>query len=116
MQALATLLGGRHGTVTVTDDAVVIRYGAIFSIDVPRVAIRSVTRTTVSWWWGIGAHMWKGRWVVNASLRDPVEVVVDPPQRGRMFGLFHGTVRAMVLSVEDTDGLIAVAGSGPAGG
>jgi hypothetical protein len=111
MRALATLFRARHGTVTVSDDGLAVRYGAVFSIDVPRAAIRSTERTTVSWWWGFGAHTWKGRWVVNASLRDPVEVVVDPPQRGRMLGLIHPTVRSLVLSVEDTDGLVAAIGT-----
>ncbi len=115
MRALATLFGARHGTVTVDDDGLAVRYGAVFSIDVPRAAIRSVARTTVSWWWGIGAHTWKCRWVVNASLREPVELVLDPPQRGRTFGFFRPTVRALVVSVDDADAFIAAAGSDLAG-
>ena len=115
MRALFTLFGARHGTVTVTDDALAVRYGALFSIDVPRAAIRRVERTTLSWWWGMGAHGWKGRWAVNASLRDPVEVSIDPPQQARMFGVLAPTVRALVLSVDGADDLIAVAGSDPAG-
>ena len=111
MRALATVFGARHGTVTVSDDGLAVRYGVLFSIDVQRAAIRSIERTTVSWWWGFGAHAWKGRWVANASLHDPVEVRVDPPHRGRILGIFHPTVRSLVLSVEDTDGLIAAVGT-----
>jgi hypothetical protein len=113
MRPLATLFGGRHGTVTVTDEAVEVRYGVVFSIDVPRVAVRTAERVDLSWWWGVGAHGWKRRWVVNGSRRQLVELGLDPEVRGRTFGL-GVRVRSLVVSVEDAAGLIAAVGSDPA--
>jgi hypothetical protein len=114
MRALVTPFGGRHGTLTVSDDDVAVRYGALFSADIPRAAIRSVGRASTSRGWAIGAHGWKGRWVVNGSRRELVELVLEPPVRGRTMGV-GVTVRSLVVSVEDPAGLIAAVGSDPAG-
>jgi hypothetical protein len=76
--------------------------------------VRSVQRVEPSWWWGVGAHGWKRRWVVNGSLREPVELDLDPEVRGRTLAL-GVRVRRLVLSVEDPAGLIAAVGSDPAG-
>ena len=110
MRALATLLGGRHAHVTVTDGDLAVDYGVVFSIDVPLAAVRSAARTEISWWRGIGAHGWKGSWVVNGSLRDLVLLTLDPQQRGRTLG-FPVRVRELILSVQDPDAFIAAVGT-----
>jgi hypothetical protein len=81
---------------------------------VPRSAVRAAERVALPWWWGIGAHGWRHRWVVNGSMRDLVELRLDPPARGRTLGI-RVTVAALVLSVDDPAGLIAAVGSDPAG-
>ena len=110
MRALATPFGGRHATATVTDDALAVRYGVMFRIDVPLTAVRSTTRTESTWWWGIGAHGWKGTWVANGSRRDLVRLTLDPEQRGRTLGI-PVRVRELVLSVQDPDAFIAAVGT-----
>ena len=110
MRGLATLFGGRHATVTVTDDALAVRDGVMFTINVPLTAVRAAARTPSAWWWGIGAHGWKRRWVVNGSSRDLVLLTLDPEQRGRTLGI-PVRVRELVLSVEDPDGFMAAVGT-----
>ena len=114
MRALATPFGGRHGTLTVSDDDVAVRYGALFSADLPRSAIRSVGPASTRRGWAIGAHGWKGRWVVNGSRQELLELVLEPPVRGRTMGIGI-TLRALVVSVEDPTGFTAAVGSDPAG-
>ncbi|MET0326599.1 MAG: hypothetical protein ABW122_05415 [Ilumatobacteraceae bacterium] len=110
MRWLATLFGGRHAHVTVTDDALAVRYGVMFSIDVPVPAIRAATRTESTWWWGIGVHGWKHTWVANGSLRDLVRLTLDPEQRGRTLGI-PVRVRELIVSVQEPDAFIAAVGT-----
>jgi len=110
MRALATLFGGRRAGATVTDDAVTVRYGVMFAIDVPRSAVRSATRVQRTWWWGIGVHGWKHVWVANGSLRDLVRLTLEPAQRARTLGI-PVRVRELIVSVQDPDAFIAVVGT-----
>jgi hypothetical protein len=110
MRVLATLFGGREAHATVTAADLVVRYGVMYRIDVPLSAVRSATRTERSWWWGIGAHGWKRRWVVNGSSRDLVLLTLEPEQRGWTLGI-PVRVRELVLSVLDPDAFIAAVGT-----
>lgn len=107
-RTLATLLGGRHGTVTLDDGSVRVRFGLMFRADVPRSAVRGAKRWTgrVGGW---GAHGRRGRWLVNGSSRGIVEIQLGSTQRGSMTGL-PVKVRELLVSVEDPDGLIAALG------
>ena len=110
MRALATLFGGRHARATVTDDGLVVRYGVMFSVDVPLTAVRSATRAERTWWWGIGVHGWKHVWVANGSQRDLVRLTLDPEQRARTLGI-PVRVRELIVSVQDPDAFIAAVGT-----
>lgn len=110
MRALATLFGGRHARATVTDDALSVRYGVMFSVDVSLTAVRSATRAERTWWWGIGVHGWKHVWVANGSQRDLVRLTLDPEQRARTLGI-PVRVRELIVSVQDPDAFIAAVGT-----
>ncbi|WP_395659402.1 hypothetical protein [Nocardioides sp.] len=99
--AIGALLAatGVRPSVEVTDDALVVDLGWSFSVTVPRTSVVAVTDEPgrkVS----IGAHGWRGRWLVNTTGGSLVTVTVDPPARGRCLGL-PVTVRELMLSIED---------------
>ena len=93
-----------------SEEALAVRYGVLFSIDVPLTAVRVAVRAESTWWRGIGVHGWKHTWVVNGSLRDLVRLTLDPEQRARTLG-FRVRVRELVVSVQDPDAFIAAVGS-----
>jgi hypothetical protein len=108
-RALATLFGGRHGTVTLDDATVRVRFGLMFRAEVPRSAVRDAKRWTgrVGGW---GAHGRRGRWLVNGSSRGIVQIQLNSTQRGSMTGL-PVKVTELLVSVEDPDGLVAALGA-----
>ena len=94
-----------HCRVEVDDGELRVRMAWLFSLDVPRVNVRSVAREEGRVW-GWGAHGWRGKWLVNGSSSGLVRIELDPPGRGRVSGV-GVEVRELVVSVEDPDGLIA---------
>jgi hypothetical protein len=108
-RALATLFGGRHGTVTLDDASLRVRFGVMFRAEVPRSAVRGATRWTgrIGGW---GAHGRRGRWLVNGSSRGIVQIQLDPTQQGSMTGL-PVKVTELLVGVDDPDGLVAALGS-----
>jgi hypothetical protein len=101
------LLGivAEHCRVEVDDGELRVRMAWAFSLDVPRVNVRSVAPEHGRVWaWG--AHGWRGKWLVNGSSSGLVRIELDPPGRGRVAGV-GVEVRILVVSVEDPDGLIA---------
>jgi hypothetical protein len=52
----------------------------------------------------IGAHGWKGRWLVNGAHRPIATIRLAQPVRGRVAG-FPVTVREILVSVDDRDAL-----------
>ena len=91
--------------VEVDDGELRVRMSWLFSLDVPRVNVRSVAREEGRVW-GWGAHGWRGKWLVNGSSSGLVRVELDPPGRGRVASV-GVEVRVLVVSVADPDGLIA---------
>jgi len=94
-----------HCRVEVDDGELRVRMSWLFSLDVPRINVRSVARYEGRVW-GWGAHGWRGKWLVNGSSSGLVQIDLDPPGRGRVAGI-GVEVRVLVVSVEDPDGLIA---------
>ncbi len=94
-----------HCRVEVDDGELRVRMAWLFSLDVPRVNVRSVAREEGRVW-GWGAHGWRGKWLVNGSSSGLVRIDLDPPGRGRVAGV-GVEVRVLVVSVDDPDGLIA---------
>lgn len=87
--------------VEVTDEALVVTLGWGFSATVPRssvVAVVDEPGRRLS----IGAHGWRGRWLVNTAGAPLVSVTLDPVARGRTLGV-PVTVRELVLSIADRD-------------
>ena len=107
-RTLATLFGGRHGTVTLDNASVRVRFGVMFRAEVPRSAVRGAKRWTgrVGGW---GAHRRRGRWLVNGSSRGIVQIQLDSTQPGSMTGL-PVKITELLVSVEDPDGLVAALG------
>ena len=102
---LLILLTFTRPRVELTADTLRVSMRWAFGVVIPRSDIAEVgpePRRRFS----IGAHGWRGRWLVNTTTADLVRVTVDPPARGRTLGL-PVTVRELVLSVADPDGFTA---------
>ena len=87
-----------------------VRMGPSFRADIPLGSIRSITplRGLPG---GIGVHGWRGRWLVNGSIRGIVTIEIDPPVRARMLGV-PVKLKTLQVSVEEPDALIsALSGS-----
>jgi len=87
-----------------------VRLGWMFRARIERDAIVAVARTEPMRW-GWGAHGWNGRWLVNGSSHDIVELTIDPRQPARLLGLWPLRLRTLWVSLEDPDGFMAALGS-----
>jgi hypothetical protein len=94
-----------HCRVEVDEGELRVRMSWLFSLDVPRLNVKSAARDDRRVW-GWGAHGWRGTWLVNGSSSRLVRIELDPRGHGRVAGV-GVTVRVLVVSVEDPDGLIA---------
>ncbi|MGB0101521.1 MAG: hypothetical protein WBP61_14685 [Nocardioides sp.] len=93
---LLTLSGPR---VEVTRTALIVSLGWTFRVAVPRVAIESVD--SVPWRrLSIGAHGWRGRWLVNTAGGPLVRVRIAPATPGRLLGV-PIPIRELTLSIDD---------------
>jgi hypothetical protein len=81
-----------------------VRLGWGFRGDVPRPSIRSVRRVSDSV--SIGAHGWRGRWLVNGATGPLVAMAIDPPASARVLGV---PIRLceLVVSVDDPATVVA---------
>jgi hypothetical protein len=86
-------------------DIVRVRMGWGFSADIPRASIRSVRRVE-SAMWSMGAHGWRGRWLVNGARGPIVLIEIDPPVHARTIRIPSGLCELLV-SVDDPDALVA---------
>jgi hypothetical protein len=101
----------RSSGVEVDSDEIRVRIGVAFSLDIPRGAVRTVSREPAlggqaTW----GVHGLAGHWVVNSSSRGLVELALEPPcYTGRGLGtLFRrARVNSLILSLADPDRFIA---------
>jgi hypothetical protein len=108
--ALMTLFGmaPNRSFIEVTDDEVLVRMGWAFSATLPRSSIADIRRRGYVWWaFGVHSLGWTtSRWVVNGSGHGMVEVVLDPPARGRTLGKSI-QLREIWLSLDDPDEFVA---------
>jgi hypothetical protein len=105
---LLTLTVGRPARVDLTDTALVVELGVAWRATVPRTAITGVRReprTTVS----VGAHGWRGRWLVNTVGRNLVVVDIEPAVTARLYGL-PVRLRELAVSLEDPTAFIEALG------
>lgn len=97
--------------VEVTDSALLVSLGWSFRVAVPRAAIQEVA--SVPWRrLSIGAHGWRGRWLVNTTGGPLVRVRIDPATPGRILGV-PIRVRELLLSIDDVDAFLTDLGSNP---
>jgi len=98
--------------VILSDDALRVRMGIWFHVEVPRSSIKGAGRYR-DVWWAIGAHTdFNGGWLVNGSSKGIVFLDIDPRQPGRGIG-FRTSVRRLGLGLEDPDGFLAALGAPP---
>jgi len=98
-------LGPRQSEVRVADGTLRVRFGWGFRAEIPLTSIKDAKPNNdkvYSW----GAHGWRGRWLVNGSSKDIVELTIDPPARGYVMGA-PITLRTLYVSVTDPQALIA---------
>ncbi len=100
-------LGRSRSHVTVGDGVVEVRMGWGFRAIVPIASIVAVESTEQPgrWWWGWGVHGWRGRWLVNGSMRGLVSVTIDPPSPARTIG-FPLQLRELVVSLEEPEAFV----------
>jgi hypothetical protein len=104
-RALVALGLTRSGSwVEVDGEALRVRMGWAFRLEVRLEHVRSAAPYEGRVWsWGV--HGWRGRWLVNGSSSGIVRIELSPPGRARTVGFPIG-VRELLVSVEDTDGLV----------
>ena len=97
--------GPRFSSVVVDGDTVRVRMGPSFRADFPRASVRDV-RPFTGLAGGIGVHGWRGRWLVNGSIRGIVTIDIDPPVRAHVLGV-PVRLKTLDVSVESPEELIA---------
>jgi hypothetical protein len=106
--------------VAVDPDWLRVRFGG-FRLDVPRAAVRGVTRSAHDARGRIGGHSRGtigvhsrgGSWLVNGSADGLVEITIDPPLRTERqpATLFRRSeVSQLIVSLVDPDGFMAALG------
>jgi hypothetical protein len=97
--------GPAFSSVTLDHDCLRVRMGWSFRTEVPRSSITGA-RPFTGLAGGIGVHGWRGRWLVNGSIRGLVVLAVDPAAPARVLGV-PVRLRELTVSVESPDELIA---------
>jgi hypothetical protein len=94
------LIPARFSYIKIDRDEVKIRMGWAFRTKFPRRDVTDVAnhRPVVS----VGAHGWKGRWIVNGAHRPIAMIRLAQPVRGRVVG-YPVIVREIWVSVDDRD-------------
>ncbi len=104
--ALLTPMGvGPHCSFVELDDRTMrVKLGWGFSARIPRervVAARPVPPVRLT----VGAHGWRGRWLVNGARDGLVEIDLAEPVRAFTAG-FPVRLRQLVVSLEDPDAFL----------
>jgi len=94
------LLPARLAYIRIDGDVVKVRMSWAFRAKFPRVDVVDVVkhRPVVS----IGAHGWKGRWLVNGANRPIAAIELAQPSRARVLG-FPVDVTELLVSVDNRD-------------
>jgi hypothetical protein len=79
-----------------------VRMSVMFRTRFDRAAVAAVVphRAVVS----IGAHGWKGRWLVNGAHKPIATIILRQPVPARVLG-FRVQLRELMVSVDDVAGL-----------
>ena len=97
--------GPKRSGLRVQDGTLHVRFGWGFRTEIPLTSIKDAkpNHDRVRSW---GAHGWRGRWLVNGSSRDIVELTIDPPARAYVVAA-PIRLRTLCVSVTDPQALIA---------
>jgi hypothetical protein len=95
------------------DDELNVRLGWSFRLTAPRDSVVAVLRDHDRIG-GIGAHGWRGNWLVNTSSRGLARIVLDPPARATVCGV-PVTVKVLRVSVAEPDAFLAALRHGSQG-
>lgn len=97
--------GPKRSGLRVQGGALHVRFGWGFRTEIPLTSIKDAkpSHDRVSSW---GAHGWRGRWLVNGSSKDIVELTIDPPVRAYVVGA-PIKLKTLFVSVTDPQALIA---------
>ena len=95
----------RRSVVEVDDTEVRVRMSWAFRATIPLGSIRSVSRYDGPVY-GWGAHGWRGRWLVNGSSSNIVELAIDPPAPARTM-VFPIRLRTLRVSVTEPEAFMA---------
>ena len=81
--------------------ALQVRLGWTFRLTAPRASVVAALRDhhRVG---GIGAHGWRGTWLVNTTSKGLVRIVLDPPSKATVCGV-PVTVKVLRVSVTEPD-------------
>jgi hypothetical protein len=108
---LESAWGGGPASAGVGIDSDMLRVRmAGFHLDIPRGSVRSVTRSDYKTRGTIGVHSSRGRWLVNGSHHNLVELVMEPPcypSRQPTTLFLKMKVSSLIVSLVDPDGFIA---------
>ena len=100
-------LGPRFSYISVEPSAIRVAMGWAFSGVIPRAQIENVRRGQPgAKLLGVGVHGWAGRWLVNGSTRDIVELNTSTVLRARVCGV-PMRLRTLWVSVEEPDRFVS---------
>jgi hypothetical protein len=100
---------GPGAGVEIDSDLLRVRMAG-FHLDIPRGSVRSVARSDHQTRGTIGVHSSRGRWLVNGSHHNLVELVMEPPcypSRQPTTLFLKMRVSSLIISLVDPDGFIA---------
>jgi hypothetical protein len=103
-------MGPGFSGVEIGDGELRVKMGWAFRTHFPLSSVtgaRKVTGTVG----GVGVHGWRGRWLVNGSMKGIVGVDIDPEARALATGL-PVRLHYLALSLEDPDGFLTALGVG----
>lgn len=107
LKYLMIALGGGPGVsgLTIDGDSLRVRMGWLFRAQVPMSSVRG-TRPDDQMVGGIGAHGWRGNWLVNGSMKGIVRIEIDPPAKAKVMGIPQ-RLTTLRVSVEEPEALMA---------
>ena len=105
---LLSLLGAprRLSYVEIDGDRVVVRLSYMFRAAFPRQAVTQAMSRPDWHPISIGAHGWRGRWLVNGARSGIVVLDVEGTPRGWVTG-FPVRLRQLAVSMDDPDAFLA---------
>ena len=109
MNVLLSVTGAGSGNAELTPEALTVRLGRTWHATIPRAAIKTAGRaasTTLS----IGAHGWRGDWLVNTTTTALVVLTIEPEAEGRCLGI-RIRLRRLRVSLADPDAFLAELGA-----